>query len=41
MWEQFLAEPWVRAVTATRITAVQFPSHREGREELPAAGAPG
>ena len=34
MWEQFLAEPWVRAVTATRITAVQFPSHREGRNGM-------
>jgi hypothetical protein len=37
MWEQFLAEPWVRAATAMRVTAVQFPSHREGREELPPA----
>jgi hypothetical protein len=34
MWEQFLAEPWVRAVTATRVTAVQFPSHLEGRGAL-------
>jgi Glycosyl transferase family 2 len=37
MWQQFLAEPWVRAVTAARVTAVQFPSHREGREDLPPA----
>ena len=28
MWQQFLAEPWVRAVTATRVTAVQFASAR-------------
>jgi len=34
MWEQFLTQPWVRAVTATRITAVQFPSHLEGRADL-------
>jgi hypothetical protein len=34
MWEQFLVEPWVRGATAMRITAVQFPSHREGRAEL-------
>lgn len=33
MWQQFLAEPWVRAVTATRVTALHFPSHLEGREE--------
>lgn len=33
MWQQFLAEPWVRAVTATRVTALQFPSHLEGRGE--------
>jgi Glycosyl transferase family 2 len=32
MWMQFLAEPWVRARTATRVTALQFPSHL-GREE--------
>lgn len=32
MWQQFLAEPWVRAATATRVTALQFPSHLEGRE---------
>jgi Glycosyl transferase family 2 len=36
MWQQFLAEPWVRAVTATRVTAVQFPSHVDGRESWPA-----
>lgn len=35
MWQQFLAEPWVRAVTADRVTALQFPSHLEGREEWP------
>ena len=34
MWQQFLAEPWVRAVTATRITALQFPSHLHGRSGL-------
>jgi GalNAc5-diNAcBac-PP-undecaprenol beta-1,3-glucosyltransferase len=33
MWQQFLAEPWVRAVTATRVTVVQFPSHEGGRAE--------
>jgi len=33
MWQQFLAEPWVRAVTADRVTALQFPSHMEGRED--------
>jgi hypothetical protein len=32
MWQQFLAEPWVRARTATRVTALQFPSHH-GREQ--------
>jgi hypothetical protein len=32
MWQQFLAEPWVQAVTAPRITAVQLPSHLDGRE---------
>jgi Glycosyl transferase family 2 len=37
MWEQFLTQPWVRAVTATRITAVQFPSHLEGRAGTPPA----
>jgi hypothetical protein len=35
MWQQFLAEPWVRAVSATRVTAVQLPSHREGRADRP------
>jgi hypothetical protein len=35
MWQQFLAEPWVRAATAARVTAVQFPSHRDGRASLP------
>jgi hypothetical protein len=34
MWEQFLAEPWVRAASAMRVTAVQFFSHREGRADL-------
>jgi len=33
MWQQFLAEPWVRAVTAPRVTALQFPSHLGGRED--------
>jgi hypothetical protein len=33
MWQQFLAEPWVRAVTATRVTALQFPSHLGGRDD--------
>ena len=37
MWQQFLSEPWVRAVTATRVTAVQFPSHVDGREQWTAA----
>ena len=32
MWQQFLTEPWVRAKTATRVTALQFPSHL-GREQ--------
>lgn len=36
MWQQFLAEPWVRAVTATRVKALQFPSHMGGRESWPA-----
>lgn len=36
MWRQFLAEPWVRAVTAPRITAIQLPSHLDGREGWPA-----
>lgn len=36
MWQQFLAEPWVRAATAPRVTALQFPSHLEGREDWPA-----
>lgn len=35
MWQQFLAEPWVRAVTAPRVTALQFPSHLCGREDWP------
>ena len=35
MWQQFLAQPWVRAVTAARVTAVQFPSHRDDRADLP------
>jgi hypothetical protein len=29
MWRQFLAEPWLRAATATGVTALQFPSHLE------------
>lgn len=33
MWQQFLVEPWVRAVTATRVTALQFPSHLDDRAE--------
>jgi GalNAc5-diNAcBac-PP-undecaprenol beta-1,3-glucosyltransferase len=33
MWQQFLAEPWVKAVTAPRVTVVQFPSHESGRAE--------
>ncbi len=32
MWRQFLAEPWVRGRSATRVTALQFPSHL-GREQ--------
>jgi hypothetical protein len=35
MWQQFLAEPWVRARTAPRITAVQLPSHLGGRDGWP------
>jgi hypothetical protein len=38
MWQQFLAEPWVRATTATRVTAIQFPSHL-GREDWSRARA--
>jgi hypothetical protein len=34
MWQQFLAQPGVRAVSATRITALQFPSHLHGRADL-------
>lgn len=34
MWQQFLAEPWVRAATALRVTALQFPSFL-GREDWP------
>lgn len=32
MWQQFLTEPGIRAATAPRVTALQFPSHlgREG-----------
>lgn len=33
MWQQFLTEPWVRAATATRVTALHFPGHLEGRED--------
>jgi hypothetical protein len=32
MWQQFLVEPWVRAVTGTRVTALQFPSHLDARD---------
>jgi hypothetical protein len=35
MWQQFLGEKWVRAATAARVTAVQFPSHLDDRESLP------
>jgi multidrug resistance efflux pump len=35
MWQQFLAQPWVRAKTATRVTALQLPSHLEGRADRP------
>ncbi len=35
MWQQFLAELWVRAVTADRVTALQFPSHLGGRDGWP------
>lgn len=38
MWQQFLAQPWVRAATAARVTAVQFPSHLDGRASLPPEG---
>ena len=41
MWQQFLSAEWVRAVTAPRITAVQFPSHVDGRAGWPPErGAP-
>jgi hypothetical protein len=37
MWQQFLAQPWVRAATAPHVTALQFPSPLGGRVEwLPA-----
>ena len=32
MWEQFLSQDWVRAVTSTRVTALQFPSHEANRD---------
>jgi glycosyl transferase family 2 len=32
MWQQFLAEPWVRGSTATRVTALQFPTHQGRRQ---------
>jgi hypothetical protein len=35
MWQQFLVEPWVRAATAPRVTALQFPSHLGRREDWP------
>ncbi|HET7509907.1 MAG TPA: glycosyltransferase family A protein [Solirubrobacterales bacterium] len=35
MWQQFLTEPWVRAATAPRVTALQFPSYLGGRDEWP------
>jgi hypothetical protein len=35
MWQQFLAQSWVRAATAGRVTAVQFPSHVDDRASLP------
>jgi GalNAc5-diNAcBac-PP-undecaprenol beta-1,3-glucosyltransferase len=37
MWQQFLREPWVRAVTTPWVTALQFPSHLEGREQWSAS----
>ncbi|MGN6815190.1 MAG: glycosyltransferase family 2 protein [Solirubrobacterales bacterium] len=37
MWQQFLAQPWVRAATAPRVTALQFPTHLGGREGWPPA----
>jgi hypothetical protein len=37
MWQQFLAQPWVRPATAPRVTALQFPSHLGGREGWPPA----
>ncbi len=33
MFQQFLAEPWVRAATVARVTALQFPSHLGGRAD--------
>lgn len=32
MWQKFLALPGLRAVTSNRVTALQFPTHLEGRE---------
>jgi hypothetical protein len=32
MWQKFLALPDLRAVTSSRVTALQFPTHLEGRE---------
>lgn len=32
MWQQFLSQDWVRAITGTRVTALQFPSHLADRD---------
>lgn len=32
MWQKFLALPDLRAVSSSRVTALQFPTHLEGRE---------
>ncbi len=33
MWQKFLALPDLRAVTSTRVTALQFPTHQNGRSD--------
>jgi Glycosyl transferase family 2 len=32
MWQQFLSQDWVRAVTGTRVTVLQLPSHLANRD---------
>lgn len=33
MWQKLLALPGLRAVTSTQVTALQFPTHLEGRDQ--------